>query len=228
MRWIPEFLEPFGPVMALLAVAGCLTVALAIHRVANYMTLSSRLGKLLRAADATVQALTAGRWNKNLPVLAILCEYIRRDSSDANRQRYFQDHCEAQRLVDDWVDRGLGVLTAVAPMLGLAGTVLGMIGAFAAFGEHAHEVTLKELGQPVSTALKTTLYGVCCAAVCVTARRLCPVPRLHREQRRLIDAAWARLADAFDSFATGNSNNKTQPQQCCQEKEGPFHDAPHL
>lgn len=60
----------------------------------------------------------------------------------------------------------LGVIGAIAPLLGLLGTVLGMVGAFEAIAQTAasnHE----ELASSISLALVTTLMGLTLAIPCM-------------------------------------------------------------
>jgi biopolymer transport protein ExbB len=60
----------------------------------------------------------------------------------------------------------LGVIGAIAPLLGLLGTVLGMVGAFEAIGQTAganHEA----LAGNISLALVTTLMGLTLAIPCI-------------------------------------------------------------
>jgi biopolymer transport protein ExbB/TolQ len=199
MIWIPELLQPFTPIMAMLAVCCGLALALALHRVTNYARLARWLPKLSHQLERKLLALKLGRMITDTPLIETLCDAVRSDGSEIGLGRFHRQQLATQRQIDEWVDRGLSVLIAVAPMLGLAGTVCGMILAFREFAAHEQVVTLRELGEPVSIALKTTLYGVCCAAACATARRLFPVQQLHREEDLLLHDAGRRLQAAFAS-----------------------------
>lgn len=54
----------------------------------------------------------------------------------------------------------LGVIGAISPMLGLTGTVLGMINAFNKLGETGGMAKPEELGGGIGQALITTLFGL--------------------------------------------------------------------
>ena len=54
----------------------------------------------------------------------------------------------------------LSLIGNIAPMLGLFGTVLGMIGAFNEITRLGAAVTPQDLSKGISTALITTLFGL--------------------------------------------------------------------
>lgn len=60
----------------------------------------------------------------------------------------------------------LGVIGAIAPLLGLLGTVLGMVGAFEAISQ-ASASDHEELATSISLALVTTLMGLTLAIPCI-------------------------------------------------------------
>ena len=61
---------------------------------------------------------------------------------------------------------GLGVIGSIAPLLGLLGTVLGMIGAFETLGRSAGS-QYEALASDISLALVTTLMGLILAIPCI-------------------------------------------------------------
>lgn len=63
----------------------------------------------------------------------------------------------------------LGVIGAVAPMLGLTGTVLGMITAFNKIASSGGTATPDELADGIGQALVTTLLGLLVAIPCMVA-----------------------------------------------------------
>lgn len=65
----------------------------------------------------------------------------------------------------DW----LGLIASVAPMLGLLGTVLGMVGAFDVLGAGQGPVRPGELAGSISMALITTVLGLIVAIPCTAA-----------------------------------------------------------
>ena len=62
----------------------------------------------------------------------------------------------------------LSVIGALAPMLGLMGTVWGMIQAFAEFTEKANPMPA-DFAPAISEALVTTLFGLCVAVPALAA-----------------------------------------------------------
>ena len=77
----------------------------------------------------------------------------------------------------------LNLIAAVSPMLGLLGTVLGMIGAFASFTEGAGK---EDLGPNISQALITTFLGLTVAIPALVA---------HTYFRNRVNLAMLSLAD---------------------------------
>ena len=67
------------------------------------------------------------------------------------------------------LNNGLGVLAAVGPMLGLLGTVIGMIGAFNAIGSLQGAARSTELAKFMSLALVNTAEGLVVAVPCTVA-----------------------------------------------------------
>lgn len=79
---------------------------------------------------------------------------------------------EAAQVAGSGVHRlnnGLGVLAAVGPMLGLLGTVIGMIGAFNAIGALQGAARSTELAKFMSLALVNTAEGLVVAVPCTVA-----------------------------------------------------------
>ena len=67
------------------------------------------------------------------------------------------------------LNHGIGVLAAVGPMLGLLGTVIGMIGAFHAIGALQGSARSTELARFMSLALVNTAQGLVIAVPCTVA-----------------------------------------------------------
>jgi biopolymer transport protein ExbB len=70
------------------------------------------------------------------------------------------------------INHGIGVLAAVGPMLGLLGTVIGMIGAFHAIGALQGSARSTELARFMSLALVNTAQGLIIAVPCTVAYAL--------------------------------------------------------
>lgn len=64
---------------------------------------------------------------------------------------------------------GVGLVASVAPMLGLLGTVIGMVGAFDAITVAAGPARPDQLAGSISQALITTVLGLIVAIPCTTA-----------------------------------------------------------
>jgi biopolymer transport protein ExbB len=64
---------------------------------------------------------------------------------------------------------GIGILAAVGPMLGLLGTVFGMIGAFHSIGKFEGAARSQELAKFMSMALVNTAEGLVVAIPCTVA-----------------------------------------------------------
>lgn len=95
---------------------------------------------------------------------------------------------------------GLAILAAIGPMLGLLGTVFGMIGAFATVGKLEGAARSTELAMFMSLALITTAQGLVLAIPCTIAyswfRRR--TERLSQEAAELIE----RLASLMNQNAS--------------------------
>jgi biopolymer transport protein ExbB len=74
---------------------------------------------------------------------------------------------EADRL--HRANDGVGIIAAVGPMLGLLGTVMGMIGAFASIGQLEGTARSRELASYMSIALVNTAEGLLVAIPCTVA-----------------------------------------------------------
>ena len=74
---------------------------------------------------------------------------------------------EADRL--HRANEGIGIFAAIGPMLGLLGTVIGMIGAFAAIGRLEGAARSHELAKFMSYALVNTAEGLIVAIPCTVA-----------------------------------------------------------
>ncbi|MEX2219094.1 MAG: MotA/TolQ/ExbB proton channel family protein [Phycisphaerales bacterium] len=74
---------------------------------------------------------------------------------------------EADRL--HRANDGVGIIAAVGPMLGLLGTVVGMIGAFATIGGAEASARSQELAKFMSIALVCTAEGLIVAIPCTVA-----------------------------------------------------------
>jgi len=96
------------------------------------------------------------------------------------------DAAEAHRLQEDWHESfrqqriALGAMIAAAPLLGLLGTVSGMVKTFETLSTHAGEKSMEGLARGISEVLVATESGLL-----VALPALLLVYLAHREVRRL-------------------------------------------
>jgi biopolymer transport protein ExbB len=100
------------------------------------------------------------------------------------------------RMVDP-----VGILAAVGPMLGLLGTVFGMIGAFATIGELEGAARSQQLSKFMSIALVTTAEGLLVAIPCTIAFSIF---------RRKIDTMAVEAAQVAEGLVAPLENSGSQ------------------
>ncbi len=96
---------------------------------------------------------------------------------------------EADRLHRS--NEGIGIFAAIGPMLGLLGTVIGMIGAFAAIGRLEGAARSHELAKFMSYALVNTAEGLIVAIPCTVAFSLF---------RRHVDQVVGEIAEQIEAL----------------------------
>jgi biopolymer transport protein ExbB len=99
-------------------------------------------------------------------------------------------------------NEGIGIIAAVAPMLGLLGTVIGMIGAFSAIGTLEGAARSHQLAASMSLALISTAVGLIVAIPCTVAFTLF---------RRRIDSLVAEVADRIEQLSRNIEQASTEP-----------------
>ena len=117
---------------------------------------------------------------------------------------------EVERLyrVVDWV----AVIAAVGPMLGLLGTVFGMIGAFGAISQFEGAARSKELANYMSLALVATALGLIVAIPCTV---------VFSVSRRKIDQMAEEIGDIAEGLAAELSTRLTGPAQKPLQRPAP-------
>ncbi len=139
-----DFFAKGGPLMWPILFCSVLGLAIVLFKTLEYTTALYTLEKIKRDDSTPLPSF-----------LAPLCEQLETTDDEtlslkANRQ--------VRRL-----ERGLGVLeliTTIAPILGLTGTVTGMISTFQAIGEHGSRVDPSVLAGGIWEALLTTAAGL--------------------------------------------------------------------
>lgn len=102
---------------------------------------------------------------------------------------------------------GIGIIAAVAPMLGLLGTVIGMIGAFSAIGTLEGAARSHQLAASMSLALISTAVGLIVAIPCTVAFTLF---------RRRIDTLVAVVSDRIEQLSRNIEQAGTEPNSSAQ------------
>ncbi|MGD1878905.1 MAG: MotA/TolQ/ExbB proton channel family protein [Kiloniellaceae bacterium] len=217
-----DFLDAGGPVVMILL--ACSVVALAVILMKLWQFHAVRLGARRRAPQA-LALLRAGRPEEALTLLAGSANPVARVLARAIHGRQRRDLPEA--VVREEVLRSgneaieglrshLGVLEvigAIAPLLGLFGTVLGMIEAFRRLAAAGSQVDPSILSGGIWEALLTTAVGLAVAI---------PVVVLCNWFERRVD----RVAHDMDNLVT-----QVFTQDLAPERAGtlePYHDSAGL
>ena len=167
--------------------------------------LVTRLSGMLRGGDVAGAARACAEDPGHSFVAGVMQSAIRRCS--ANPMGAFEARAaveEAGQVATAKLQRlnnGLGVLAAVGPMLGLLGTVIGMIGAFNAIGSLQGAARSTELAKFMSLALVNTAQGLVVAVPCTVAFALFR----QRIDRMVTDVAADVLEPLSDDLAAGLS-----------------------
>jgi biopolymer transport protein ExbB len=196
------FLESGGPVMVPLGLCSVVGLALAMER---WLRLR-RSAVLPPAVDEPIELAVRGERGRALelatavdaPAARILAAGLRRDSLPLHDiERAMEDQAGKESDHMRGRIRALSVIAAIAPLLGLLGTVLGLNEAF-------HRVVRAGMGKPeqlaagIEEALITTIAGLCLAIplMLVASYLNARVRRLMREvDLRLMPVVDAIVAD---------------------------------
>nr|WP_274522389.1 MotA/TolQ/ExbB proton channel family protein [Ectothiorhodospira mobilis] len=167
-----SLVEVGGPVVAILL--GMSVVALTVILAKLWQFARLRLGDR-RSLDAALDHWEAGRAEAALEVLAgsrspaaRVVERAMGGCMDAQMSEALLRE-EVARLAGDWLEtlrgqfRTLEVIGSLAPLLGLLGTVLGMISAFQALEAAGSQVDPAVLSGGIWVALSTTAVGLAVA-----------------------------------------------------------------
>lgn len=194
---VAEFLQAGGPVVAILLACSVVALTIVLLKLWQLTALSARDR---RAGQQAVILLRQGRPAEALGLLAGRRDPVVRVLAQAIRGRQRRDLPEA--MVREEVLRSgneviaglrshlsaLEVIGGVAPLLGLFGTVLGMIEAFRRLAEAGNQVNPAVLSAGIWEALLTTAVGL---AVAIPVVVLCnwferQVERVAHEMENLV------------------------------------------
>ncbi|MEM1313995.1 MAG: MotA/TolQ/ExbB proton channel family protein [Pseudomonadota bacterium] len=189
---IVELLAVGGPVVGILLAMSVFALGIVIAKAWHLST--AKLGperaaaaalELFRRADAPAALAQArqGRGPTARVLAATLEEALRGMPEDRLRETAWTAGASAASELRAWL-RPLEVIAALAPLLGLFGTVLGMISAFAALEQGGSRVDPAVLSGGIWTALLTTAVGLAVAMPSVVAFNWFE-RRIEREEERI-------------------------------------------
>ena len=175
---VSELFERGGPVMWPLLGCSILAVALIAERVLVYQRLRVAYGPLLaelesRIADGSLDQVVDRHGSSRRPLHRVLVAYLRHRGAE----KPFRDQVvlrEASQQVARYDRRlnWLGILTHATPLLGLLGTVAGLVDAFHQIELKGGQVQPGDLAGGIWSALLTTVCGLTIALPCLAAYHL--------------------------------------------------------
>lgn len=185
--------------LSVLAVALIVRNLLAVRRpLLAPRGLADELSRQLRAGDVAAAARTCEQDPRQSFVAQVMAAAIRRCGASPmgafEARSAVEEAGQAATARLQRLNNGLGVLAAVGPMLGLLGTVIGMIGAFNAIGSLQGAARSTELARFMSLALVNTAQGLVVAVPCTVAFALFR-QRIDRIAAEIADEVLERLAE---------------------------------
>lgn len=170
-----DYISKGGPLMWLILFCSVLASAIFLERVVYFHRVTVKVGEFMRGianlvrghryAEAQIEsASTSG------PVQRVVhAAIIRHSASRAELKEIVE---EAGQMEVPRLERRLGTLATFAfltPMLGLLGTVVGLIQAFAKMSERSGLLSSADLSNGIYQALLTTAAGLAVAIPCAVA-----------------------------------------------------------
>jgi biopolymer transport protein ExbB len=132
----------------------------------NYSKFSQKLFELLRQ-NKIKQALLFCRKHPN-PVVRIAFLYLKNINSELRDSILSREGSLAMEQVENRL-RGLSAITHIAPLLGLLGTVTGLVTAFHKIELLGGQVHAENLAGGIWEALLSTVFGLIVAIPCMAA-----------------------------------------------------------
>jgi biopolymer transport protein ExbB len=167
---MPEFLQKGGPIMWLLLLCSVVAVAVFLERAVYLHRASVRLSELLRglsnllALGNVAEAVQECATTPGPAARVMRAVLLKHDSPRAELRDIAQD---AGQLEVPKLERNLGMLISIvylAPLIGLLGTVIGLIDAFTVISAEGGYATATAIGAGVYQSLLTTAGGL---AICI-------------------------------------------------------------
>ncbi len=174
---VTELFERGGPVMWPLLACSVLAVALIAERVMVYWSLRVAYGPLLaelesRVGDGTLDGLVDRLHESPRPLHRVVVAYLRyREAEKPLRDQVVLREASQQLARYDRRLNWLGILTHATPLLGLLGTVAGLVDAFHQIELKGGQVQPGDLASGIWSALLTTVCGLTIALPCLAARQ---------------------------------------------------------
>jgi biopolymer transport protein ExbB len=161
-----EFMQKGGPIMWLILVCSILASAVFLERVLYFHRISVKVGELMRGLAVSIRGRNFGEAQSeaaatNGPVQRVVNAAIIHNS--ASREELKEVVQEAGQLEVPKLERRLGMLATlafVAPMLGLLGTIAGLIEAFQTMSAASGLASSQEIANGIYQALLTTAAGI--------------------------------------------------------------------
>ena len=175
---LSELFERGGPVMWPLLACSILAAALFAERVLVYIKLRVAYGPLLLDLKSNVDGRLLDDWvvvheSSVKPLHRVVLSYLRtRRSEKAFRDQVVAREASQQMARYDRRLNWLGILTHATPLLGLLGTVAGLVDAFHEIEVRGGQVQPGDLAGGIWSALLTTVCGLSIALPCLAAYHL--------------------------------------------------------
>ena len=196
MTQITAFLDRGGPALWVIAALSVITLALILWKVWQFLLLgvwrtaaAERAVGMYRSGDVTgaVDAV-AGRKGLRSTVVAAALDAVQTKTDEDAKEEVSR---VARAMLKETSSglRALDLITTIAPLIGLLGTVMGMIDAFQALQDTGARADPAALAGGIWEALLTTAAGMAVAIPASIALSWC-------------DSVVDRVAHDFDDLAT--------------------------
>ena len=175
---VSELFHRGGPVMWPLLGCSVLAVALIAERLLVYRRMRVAYGPLLSELQSRIEEGSLGQLVDRLgpserPLHRVVVAYLRhRDAQKTFRDQVVLREASQQVARYDRRLNWLGILTHATPLLGLLGTVAGLVGAFHQIELKGGQVQPGDLASGIWSALLTTVCGLTIALPCLAAYHL--------------------------------------------------------
>lgn len=170
-EWLSEIsgnvIERGGPVMWPLGAMSLVALTLILER--GWFFIRTNTGARRRRMSRIAQHLRAGESAEAKAMIesddSVYGDLVRQLTRERATEAVATDAVERQRPRLERFMPTLGTIITAAPMLGILGTVLGIIGAFDLLGAEQSALKLEEVSGKIAQALITTVAGLIVAIV---------------------------------------------------------------